>query len=571
MSATRREFSTILLERGLAAEQLAEAQQLCQQTGVRLDIALVKLGYATAWEVLVAVAEASGIPCVDLSEVVIPLAVVELVPESVARENFVLPLAASPGALTIVIAEDNPDTVQKLSFILNRHIQPVLALREQIAEAINRHYGETETESVDSMLAEFTDTAIDFTESAPCLEDESTEFALCLEDEAPSPGQSAEGSLTAAATQKSRQVSRRATVRHYSRMSRDRMFPLLVILSEKQIREVAKAGVSQKASGPFRVAAGSVVEVEPVLPGCACYPPRANVVIGSGDAQVTFYVVPHVLGRVMEARVVVRQGTRTLAEVSLDICVTRQVLTAALGVMSCLLPLLFVFLRHYRLDLESQLADGFDLYTAAAAGLLQWLSPAAVAGLLLLATGGAYLWLRPRQRDVFFDVEPVSGGEEIVAPPLADVPTVAPAFAPAAEAKATKLERAERLFAKRDYFAALQCYRDALGLGAARPEAFHRAALAAGNLGRTEEALSILEEAAARLPASQMKGVMWFNMGCFATRLGRFDDAIKYLHRAVDAGFTKADKYRHDPDLAALRWRPAFKALLASMEQALAR
>src|SRR2546428_12369974 len=31
-------------------------------------------------------------------------------------------------------------------------------------EAIDRHYGQTETESVDSMLQEFTDTAIDFTE-----------------------------------------------------------------------------------------------------------------------------------------------------------------------------------------------------------------------------------------------------------------------------------------------------------------------------------------------------------------------------------------------------------------------
>src|SRR5439155_10952764 len=50
-------------------------------------------------------------------------------------------------------------------FILNKDIQPVLAAKEQIVEAINRHYGQSETESVDSMLAEFTDTAIDFTET----------------------------------------------------------------------------------------------------------------------------------------------------------------------------------------------------------------------------------------------------------------------------------------------------------------------------------------------------------------------------------------------------------------------
>ena len=41
----------------------------------------------------------------------------------------------------------------------------MLAPREQIVEAINRHYGQTETESVDSMIAEFTDTQIDLTET----------------------------------------------------------------------------------------------------------------------------------------------------------------------------------------------------------------------------------------------------------------------------------------------------------------------------------------------------------------------------------------------------------------------
>ena len=39
------------------------------------------------------------------------------------------------------------DTLLKLQFSLNKDIQPVLAPKEQIVEAINRHYGQTETES----------------------------------------------------------------------------------------------------------------------------------------------------------------------------------------------------------------------------------------------------------------------------------------------------------------------------------------------------------------------------------------------------------------------------------------
>ena len=56
------------------------------------------------------------------------------------------------------------ELVLKLQFTLNSEIQPVLATRDQIIEAINRHYGQIETESVDVMLAEFTDTAIEFPE-----------------------------------------------------------------------------------------------------------------------------------------------------------------------------------------------------------------------------------------------------------------------------------------------------------------------------------------------------------------------------------------------------------------------
>ena len=58
------------------------------------------------------------------------------------------------------------ETIDKLRFVLNREIEVALAPKEAIVEAINRYYGgsTTETESVDSMLQEFTDTAIDFTE-----------------------------------------------------------------------------------------------------------------------------------------------------------------------------------------------------------------------------------------------------------------------------------------------------------------------------------------------------------------------------------------------------------------------
>jgi len=165
--SNRGDFTDILVRKQiLGPDQLQEARTLQQQTGAKLQDALVKLGYASAEEVMSAVAEFHGLEFVNLTEVTIPASVIELVPESVARENVVLPMAQENGALKIIMSDPSDyDTMQKLQFILNKDIQAVLAPREQIVEAINRHYGQTETESVDSMLQEFTDTAIDFTET----------------------------------------------------------------------------------------------------------------------------------------------------------------------------------------------------------------------------------------------------------------------------------------------------------------------------------------------------------------------------------------------------------------------
>ena len=90
-----------------------------------------------------------------------------MLPESVARENTIFPISESGGALRVATCDPSDlDAQEKLRFILNRDVEMALAVREQIVEAINRHYGLSDGESADSMLQEFTDTAIDFTETA---------------------------------------------------------------------------------------------------------------------------------------------------------------------------------------------------------------------------------------------------------------------------------------------------------------------------------------------------------------------------------------------------------------------
>jgi len=161
------DFTEILLRQGLISpDQLEEAQRLSREKNEKLQDCLIRMGYATGDEVMRAMAEEHGLDFVDLTEIDIPPDVVELVPESVARENGVLPMAEEDGRLKVIVSDPlDLDTFEKLQFILDRKVDIALAPRETINEAINRYYSQFEGESADSIIQEFTDTQIDFTET----------------------------------------------------------------------------------------------------------------------------------------------------------------------------------------------------------------------------------------------------------------------------------------------------------------------------------------------------------------------------------------------------------------------
>jgi hypothetical protein len=558
MNCIVRDFKEVLLRRRLVSQaQLQEVQRQGELDGIRLVEAVIRAGYAGARQVMSVLAEYHGMKFIDLTNILIPDEILELVPESVARENVILPLEKSDRTLVVVVSDPaDTDTIQKLEFILNRAIHPMLGQREQIIEAINQHYGMTETESTDSMLAEFTDTAIDFTQTEFCrdaLEDGSEEEPSAGQEVAPSP------------------VERRATVRYYHRMNPERMFPLLVVLSRKSLQEVVKRGVAQAESAGFRVALDSLVEVEPILPGCGCFPPKEQVKVSRGEASVTFWVVPHVLGEVMQARVVLRQNGTVLAEVPLKMRVVKQGVTLFLGALSLLLPLGLMILKHFRLDFESQLEDGFGLY----ASLMHWgirsLSPEALMGLLLVLTAGAYWWLRPRKRDVFWDIHPKEPADPAVKPRppenlRRDWERVGAMVTDRPILQTNRFARAKHLLKEGDFEAALELYEEGLAQKPKQPHVYFEACVAAYKLGDFGRAFRILKEAEQRLGAARLTGPMWYNLGCLASRLGHWPDAIRYLNRAVDAGYANPRKYRNDPDLLPLRWRPEYKRLLRGLQ-----
>src|SRR5262245_30601556 len=113
MAKTRGDFSDILINRKvISADQVEEARGLANATGVHLRDALIKLNYASLKELWSAIAEYHNMPFVDLSDIQIPASVIEMVPESVARENTVIPYSHENNALQIVVS--NPEDIETL-------------------------------------------------------------------------------------------------------------------------------------------------------------------------------------------------------------------------------------------------------------------------------------------------------------------------------------------------------------------------------------------------------------------------------------------------------------------------
>jgi len=548
------DLATLLLHSQVVTpEQLAETRSFSERTGLRLEDALVKMGYANYAVVMMALAHLLKLEFIDLTDVILPPSVVELIPESVARENVILPFFNDRGTLLVITSDPfDVEMREKLRFILNREIELVLATRAQILCAIDRHYGESAEECCDELLSEFTDTAIDFTESEySCLHEPVEVPAVEL---APV---SAPGHADRAAPAL---LERQATVRYYHRMNPERLYPLLVAITAAQVREAVQKGVRQARSEAFEVAADSVVAVEPILPGCQVYPPQAEVVVGAGDCSVKFHVVPHVLGPLEHARVVIRQQGRVLAEVPLEARVSKQALAVLMGVLSFIAPVVSMVFKHFKVNFQEQLG----LFAQVGQWLLAW-PPELLAVPFLAAAGALYLTFRPRQRAVFWDIQPVSP------PALADEAPAAQArersVPPASGAQATLLAAAETAYAAQRYEAALTLFQQGLALGTAKAENYHHAALAAAYRGDNRQALAILRSAEKRLGCRRIPGALWFNMACFATRLGEFADAIRYIHRAIEAGYCKIDKYLSDPDLLPLRARGEFRQVLAELER----
>lgn len=133
----------VLVEGGfLTADQLLEAEQLMMKEGKRLTSVLQEKGWTSKDTLTTVLSFHLKVPVADPRQVEVDPEAVRLVPEALATEANILPLATDRDGTLRVLMEDpgDFDTINKLATLTGRQIKAVLPIGDGLDELIKRNY-----------------------------------------------------------------------------------------------------------------------------------------------------------------------------------------------------------------------------------------------------------------------------------------------------------------------------------------------------------------------------------------------------------------------------------------------
>jgi len=141
VAKARGDYGDILVKNQvISSEQLQESRDVMKNGG-NLQEALLKLEYANTLQIAKAVAEFNHYEFIDLTDIEVPDEAIKLMTAGTARESNVVPISTDGLSVKLAVADPSDfGMIQKLSFIMNKEIVPVVASLEQIRELINKVY-----------------------------------------------------------------------------------------------------------------------------------------------------------------------------------------------------------------------------------------------------------------------------------------------------------------------------------------------------------------------------------------------------------------------------------------------
>src|ERR1700685_293923 len=150
----------LVKEKIITPEQLEQANKVQKEQSCRLGSALVKLGFLTDEDVTNFLSRQYGVPAINLSYFEIDPAVVKLIPFETAKRYPILPLSRVGASLTMaMVSPTNVSAMDDIKFMTAFNIEPVVSSESSIQSGIEKAYGATEGNDLETVMQSMTDDA----------------------------------------------------------------------------------------------------------------------------------------------------------------------------------------------------------------------------------------------------------------------------------------------------------------------------------------------------------------------------------------------------------------------------
>jgi type IV pilus assembly protein PilB len=140
----------LLVMNGLITEeQLDQALQEQARHPKKLGEILSELGFITERQLVEALEFQLGIPVLNINETVFDIRAVQLIPESIARKHKLVPFDCSGGKIKVAMSDPaNNEAIKEIQMASGMSVQPFIAIRTEVEEAVIRYYGGEEAAMV---------------------------------------------------------------------------------------------------------------------------------------------------------------------------------------------------------------------------------------------------------------------------------------------------------------------------------------------------------------------------------------------------------------------------------------
>ncbi|MCM8773215.1 MAG: Flp pilus assembly complex ATPase component TadA [Candidatus Omnitrophica bacterium] len=154
MHELSRDFTKLLVDRGvITKEQLEKFLDLYTKKGGSLTELLIELGYVEERDLMMFLSVYLSIPLIKVLNIKISKEILGLIPKDLARKYKVIPLSKIGNILTVATSDPlNVLVLEDLEKITGSQINPVIALRWELQQALDVNYQESITTTIEEII-----------------------------------------------------------------------------------------------------------------------------------------------------------------------------------------------------------------------------------------------------------------------------------------------------------------------------------------------------------------------------------------------------------------------------------